>query len=195
MTTHDRVSYGGGASSPGPPVPVPSPEVYRHPKVVRKGTWTDAEEALISLCVTKSSEQPFTRWTELEQQLPGRGGKQIRDRWVNHLNPQLNHHPFNHDDDVLLWDGHKTYGKKWVEISTKSFHSTRSENHIKNRWHSAPFKTFISRKFADEAFAFAAGDTTITTKASQETKDKSKKTKEKKTKVKDDPTTTKSVGV
>mmetsp|Transcript_45153 Transcript_45153/g.52081 ORF Transcript_45153/g.52081 Transcript_45153/m.52081 type:complete len:693 (-) Transcript_45153:10-2088(-) len=172
--THDRASH-GGAYSQGPPLPPPS-------SVARKGQWTDAEEAIISLCVTNSSEQPFTRWTDLEQQLPGRGGKQIiRDRWVNHLNPNINHRPFSQEDDLLLWEGHTKYGKRWVEISTNSFHSTRSENHIKNRWHSAPFKTFILQKFGPDAYL---GDT----QASKEKDDKSM-TKEKKTNVEDDQLT------
>jgi hypothetical protein len=48
--------------------------------------------------VTNSIEEPFTRWSDLAQQLPGRVGKQVRDRWVNHLNPAINHLPFNKED-------------------------------------------------------------------------------------------------
>lgn len=103
--------------------------------------------------VTSSNEQPFTRWSDLAQRLPGRVGKQIRDRWVNHLNPNINHLPFSREDDLLLWDGHKKLGKRWVEISTKFFNSTRSENHIKNRWYSASFKKFITNEFGADAYS------------------------------------------
>ncbi|KAL3921726.1 MAG: hypothetical protein SGILL_002595 [Bacillariaceae sp.] len=120
---------------------------------VRKGQWTDQEDAIVIEAVTQSSEQPFTRWSDLAQRLPGRVGKQIRDRWVNHLNPNINHLPFSRDDDLLLWDGHKKLGKRWVEISTKLFNSTRSENHIKNRWYSASFKKFISNEFGPDAYS------------------------------------------
>merc|ERR1712238_237850 len=119
---------------------------------VRKGQWTDQEDTIVIDAVTNSSEQPFTRWSDLAQQLPGRVGKQIRDRWVNHLNPNINHLPFSREDDLLLWEGHKKLGKRWVEISTKSFSSTRSENHIKNRWYSASFKKFISNEFGPDAY-------------------------------------------
>jgi hypothetical protein len=119
---------------------------------VRKGQWTDQEDAIVIEAVTTSSEQPFTRWSDLAQRLPGRVGKQIRDRWVNHLNPNINHLPFSRDDDLLLWDGHKKLGKRWVEISTKFFNCARSENHIKNRWYSASFKKFISNEFGAEAY-------------------------------------------
>jgi hypothetical protein len=120
---------------------------------VRKGQWTDQEDAIVIEAVTTSSEQPFTRWSDLAQRLPGRVGKQIRDRWVNHLNPNINHLPFSREDDLLLWDGHKKLGKRWVEISTKFFNCARSENHIKNRWYSASFKKFISNEFGPDAYS------------------------------------------
>jgi hypothetical protein len=50
-----------------------------------------------------------------------------------------------------LWEGHKQYGKRWVEISGKLFKASRSENHIKNRWYSASFKKFISNEFGPDA--------------------------------------------
>jgi Myb-like DNA-binding domain len=65
---------------------------------VRKGQWQDHEDAIVVDAVSSSSEQPFTRWSDLAQKLPGRVGKQIRDRWVNHLNPNINHMPFSRDD-------------------------------------------------------------------------------------------------
>ena len=135
---------------------------------VRKGQWTDQEDAIVIEAVTSSAEQPFTRWSDLAQQLPGRVGKQIRDRWVNHLNPNINHLPFSREDDLNLWNGHKKLGKRWVEISTKYFDSNRSENHIKNRWYSASFKKFITNEFGADAYSGTA-------KASAK-KDKKKKT-------------------
>ena len=50
----------------------------------RKGQWTEEEDAVVLDAVKKSIEDPFTRWSDLAQQLPGRVGKQVRDRWVNH---------------------------------------------------------------------------------------------------------------
>lgn len=119
---------------------------------VRKGQWTDHEDAIVMEVVSTSTEQPFTRWSDLAQRLPGRVGKQIRDRWVNHLNPNINHLPFSREDDMMLWDGHTKLGKRWVEISTKYFKSSRSENHIKNRWYSASFKKFIANEFGPNAY-------------------------------------------
>lgn len=119
---------------------------------VRKGQWTDHEDAIVMEVVENSTEQPFTRWSDLAQRLPGRVGKQIRDRWVNHLNPAIDHMPFSRDDDLRLWEGHQKLGKRWVEISTKFFNNRRSENHIKNRWYSATFKKFIANEFGPDAY-------------------------------------------
>ena len=102
--------------------------------------------------LVNSSGTHFTQWADLSPQLPGRTGKQIRDRWVNYLNPAINHMPFTCHDDMMLWNGHSRYGKRWVEISTKVFHSTRSENHIKNRWYSAAFKKFVYIEFGKETY-------------------------------------------
>lgn len=127
---------------------------------VRKGQWTDQEDAIVMEAVTSSKEQPFTRWSDLAQRLPGRVGKQIRDRWVNHLNPNINHLPFSKEDDLLLWEGHQKVGKRWVEIATKFFKGSRSENHIKNRWYSASFKKFIANEFGPNAYHSKGGKAT-----------------------------------
>lgn len=119
----------------------------------RKGQWREEEDAIVLRVIAQSGEPTFTQWADLAPQLPGRSGKQIRDRWVNYLNPAINHLPFNREDDLRLWEGHKRLGKRWVEISVKVFNSTRSENHIKNRWYSAAFKKFIANEFGPNAYA------------------------------------------
>ena len=57
--------------------------------------------------------------------------------------------------DLMLWEGHHVIGKRWVEISSKIFNGTRSENHIKNRWYSASFKKFISKEYGKDAYKMA----------------------------------------
>merc|ERR1712166_742801 len=47
-------------------------------QAVRKGQWTDQEDFIVIDAVTNSSEQPV--WSDLAQRIPGRVGKQIRDR-------------------------------------------------------------------------------------------------------------------
>ncbi|KAL9190561.1 hypothetical protein ACHAXT_000267 [Thalassiosira profunda] len=139
----------------------------------RKGQWREEEDAVVLRAIFASGaaraavndrgsgtdalaldphHPPFTQWADLAPQLPGRTGKQIRDRWVNYLNPAINHLPFSREDDLRLWQGHADLGKRWVEISVKVFGSSRSENHIKNRWYSAAFKKFVTKEFGQAAY-------------------------------------------
>jgi len=122
----------------------------------RKGQWREEEDAIVLRVIATNEEHPFTQWADLAPMLPGRSGKQIRDRWVNYLNPAINHLPFSREDDLKLWAGHRELGKRWVEISVKIFNSTRSENHIKNRWYSAAFKKFIANEFGNCAYVEAS---------------------------------------
>lgn len=61
--------------------------------------FTDEEDALIMEMVMSSPEHPFTSWARLTEKLPQYKSKQIRDRWINHLNPNIIHSPFT-DEDV-----------------------------------------------------------------------------------------------
>ena len=107
------------------------------------------EDSIVMAAVTMSSEQPFKRWSDLAaQQLPGWVGKQIRNRWVNQLDPNSNHLPFSCEDNLLLWEAHKKLGTKWAEISTKLFHSIQPENQIKKCWYSASFKNLYPTNLA-----------------------------------------------
>ena len=73
---------------------------------------------------------------------------------MNQLDPNIiNRLPFSREEDLRLWEGYKKFGKKWVEISMKSFQSTRPENQIKTRWYSAAFKKFISNSFGHDAYS------------------------------------------
>lgn len=48
------------------------------------------------------------------------------------------------EDDRTLWESHSEMGNKWQIISETKFASRISENQVKNRWYSAPFKKFVA---------------------------------------------------
>jgi len=100
-----------------------------------KGSWTRGEDETIidfvSTCGTKS-------WTKLAERLPGRIGKQCRERWFNHLDPNIYRGPWTPEEDNLLISLHEKYGNHWVKISQLIPH--RSDNQVKNRWNSTLFK-------------------------------------------------------
>ncbi len=54
--------------------------------------------------------------------------------------------------DIKLYEALSVYGRKWAEISVAVFDSTRPENQVKNRRHSAAFRKFVIKKYGQEAF-------------------------------------------
>ncbi|EJK77044.1 hypothetical protein THAOC_01151, partial [Thalassiosira oceanica] len=125
------------------------------PRSVKFHHWTEAEDALIyrAVHVAQQAEKNggCPEWSAMACTLPGRKGKQVRERWRNCLDPKLEHGPFTREDDVRLWDGQKVHGRKWAEIATSVFDGSRSENQVKNRWYSAAFKKVVAVEFGQEA--------------------------------------------
>ena len=73
-------------------------------------------------------------WTLIASQIEGRTGKQIRERFINKLDPRINRSKFTEDEDSLILKRWREVGPKWQKIS-KEFNG-RSENMIKNRFYS-----------------------------------------------------------
>jgi myb proto-oncogene protein len=56
-----------------------------NPKLV-KGMWTDEEDDKLTKLVTMKGPK---NWSEIAKHFKGRIGKQCRERWHNHLNPDI----------------------------------------------------------------------------------------------------------
>ena len=51
--------------------------------------------------------------------LPGRIGKQCRERWHNHLNPAISKLPWTEEEDRTIFVEHARVGNKWAEIASR----------------------------------------------------------------------------
>ena len=101
-----------------------------HPKRQKK-IWTPEEDQILLGLIERYGP---AKWSTISGHMVGRQGKQCRERWHNHLNPEILKSCWKEDEEWRLFLLHKLYGNKWAILAQMI--QGRTDNTIKNHWNS-----------------------------------------------------------
>ena len=104
-----------------------------------KQVWSPSEDEMLRILI---AHKGIKAWTAVARELnlrvhngdSVRHGKHCRERWMNHLNPDLRKGGWSPAEDLVLLRQQRELGNRWSDIA--KLLPGRNENSVKNRWKS-----------------------------------------------------------
>jgi iron-sulfur cluster repair protein YtfE (RIC family) len=147
---------------PIPPslLPIPSPPLLYHrwhrlKLCAVKGNFTREEDhVLMSMA---GDPQPSNNWREIASLLPGRSGKQCRDRWCNVLDPRRKRSKWTQEEDAVVLEAYQRLGNSWAAI--QQLLPGRTQLQVRDRLRTIVRRSQASARAGGTAGAALAGST------------------------------------
>jgi hypothetical protein len=115
----------------------------KNSKLMRKAErrkWTHKEDAKLSMLI---KQYGTSNWKAVASMLPDRSSKQCRERWINHLDPNIVKGKLTPDEWNIVVQYQGEFGNRWSEIAKHL--PGRTPNQIKNVWHAFSRRKGTSR--------------------------------------------------
>jgi hypothetical protein len=86
---------------------------------IKKGSWTHEEDSNLRRAVCQTLEKDIRKiqWNCVAQHVPARTHAMCRERWKNHLDPNINHSEFSTEEKAKLQQLHILFGNKYSSIA------------------------------------------------------------------------------
>lgn len=86
------------------------------------------------------------KWDDIAKEMPGRNGRQCRDRYKNYLIQGFFNGEWTKEEDEMLIKKFSEFGSQWSKIT--AYFNNRNANSLKNRWN-----YFLSKHLNDNTFS------------------------------------------